>query len=541
MTTVEHRPRASEVRTFLIADIRGYTRYTHEHGDDAASELAAQFARMVREAMPAWDGELLELRGDEALCVFVSARRALGAAVDLQARFRRGSAGGAPLPQGVGIGLDAGEALPTDGGYRGGALNLAARLCSRAQPGEILASEQVVHLARRIEGVRFGSPHTMRFKGIEDQVRVVRVMPDQDLPPPPQAPAARRPARWLPLAGVVLIAAAIVAIAVVTLSRRSGSAAEAAAPFTATVGPARPLGDHRTVVAAGPAGTYVVQQHGATGGTIARIQPGRTTPDPNRPLGVIPLGVNVGAEGAWVVAVSSFRSTGALLLHIPVSGSTTQVPIPGRPGCMTIVIVSCNPTQGGGSIWVSAGSRIYRYTPGRKGLDVVKAGARVFDITYGSGALWALAGSELVRIDPITGAMTRLHLEPPAGQPLQPEYVIVAGGDVWISAFSSDTTQNRLIHVETYQPTLKVTGSFRFPGLGSINSGGSASLWVASTLGWHRLTRLDARSGQHTGPTIALPDTATWIAPSGSEVWLGTYRSSDSTRRLVDVHLSARP
>ena len=129
--------------------------------------------------------------------------------------------------------------------------------------------------------------------------------------------------------------------------------------------------------------------------------------------------------------------------------------------------------------------------------------------------------------------------EPPTDQPLQPEYVIAAGGDVWISAFSSDTTQNRLIHVETYQPTLKVTRSFRFPGLGSINSGGSASLWVASTLGWHRLTRLDARSGQHTGPTIALPDTATWIAPSG-EVWLGTYRSSDSTRRLVDVHLSAK-
>jgi class 3 adenylate cyclase len=541
MTTVEHRPRASEVRTFLIADIRGYTRYTHEHGDDAGSELAAQFARIVREAMPAWDGELLELRGDEALCVFVSARRALGAAVDLQGRFRRGSAGGAPLPQGVGIGLDAGEALPTDGGYRGGALNLAARLCSRAQPGEILASEQVVHLARRIEGVRFGSPHTMRFKGIEDQVRVVRVMPDQDLPPPPRATAARRPAPWLPLAGVVLIATAIVAIAVVTLSRRSGSAAEAAAPFTATVGPARPLGDHRTVVAAGPAGTYIVQQQGATGGTITRIQPGKTTPDPIRPLGVIPLGVNVGAEGAWVVAVASFRSTSALLIHVPVYGSTTQVSIPGRAGCMSIAIVSCNPTQGSGSIWVAAGSRIYRYTPGRKRLDVVKAGARVFDITYGSGALWALAGSELVRIDAITGAMTRLHLEPPTGQPLQPEYVIAAGGDVWISAFSSDTTQNRLIHVETYQPTLKVAASFRFPGLGSINSGGSASLWVASTLGWHRLTRLDVRSGQHTGPTIALPDTATWIAPSGSEVWLGTYRSSDSTRRLLDVHLNAKP
>src|SRR6476646_4862272 len=216
MTAVEHRPRASEVRTFLMADIRGYTRYTSERGDDAGSELAGQFARTVRDAMPAWDGELLELRGDEALCVFVSARRALGAAVDLQARFRRPAAG-APLPLGVGIGLDAGEALPTEGGYRGGALNLAARLCSRAQPGEILASEQVVHLARRIEGVRFGSPHTMRFKGIEDQVRVVRVMSGEELPRPPRAMSPRRPVRWTQLAGVALVALAIAAIAVVIL------------------------------------------------------------------------------------------------------------------------------------------------------------------------------------------------------------------------------------------------------------------------------------------------------------------------------------
>jgi class 3 adenylate cyclase len=539
MTAGEHRPRASEVRSFLIADIRGYTRYTSEHGDDAGSELAAQFARTVREAMPAWDGELLELRGDEALCVFVSARRALGAAVDLQARFRRPE-GGAPLPLGVGIGLDAGEALPTEGGYRGGALNLAARLCSRAQPGEILASEQVVHLARRIEGVRFGSPHTMRFKGIEDQVRVVRVMSGVDLPPPPRAMTARRPARWAALVWVALVAVAITAAAVLILGRSSGPAAEAAAPFTAKVESTRPLGDHRTVVAAGSAGTYIAQQQGGTGGDIMRIPPGKTTPDPKTPLDVIPLGVTVGADGAWVVAVSSFRATSAFLVHIPVYGSMTRVSIPGRPGCMSIAIVSCNPTQGGGSIWLAAGSRIYRYTPGHAKLDIVNSGARVFDISYGSGALWALAGSQLVRLDDVTGAITRLHLQPPTGQPLQPEYVVAAGGDVWISAFSSDTTQNRLIHVEAYQPTLKVAGSFRIPGLGSIDAGGSTSLWVASTRGWHRLTRLDARNGQRTGPTLTLPDTATWIAPSGSEVWLGTYRSSDATRGLVDVHLSAR-
>src|SRR5207344_2443067 len=96
----------TELRTFLIADIRGYTLYTREHGDEAAAALAARFAELVSEVVGAREGFLLEVRGDEALVVFVSARRALRAAIDLQARFAE-----VQLPRGVGIGLDAGEAV----------------------------------------------------------------------------------------------------------------------------------------------------------------------------------------------------------------------------------------------------------------------------------------------------------------------------------------------------------------------------------------------------------------------------------------------
>ena len=92
----------------------------------------------------------MELRGDEALVVFDSARQALQAALALQAQ----SSDDGELPRGVGIGIDAGEAVPVGKGYRGGALNMAARLCSLAGPGEVLASEAVVHLARD----RAGSP-----------------------------------------------------------------------------------------------------------------------------------------------------------------------------------------------------------------------------------------------------------------------------------------------------------------------------------------------------------------------------------------------
>src|SRR6476646_6435400 len=133
----------ADIRTFLFADMRGYTRYTQEHGDEEASRLAGRFADFVRETVPEFEGELLELRGDEALCVFRSARQALRASVELQRRLRTASEEEPAFPIGVGMGLDAGEAVPTEGGYRGASLNLAARLCALAGAGEILATESV--------------------------------------------------------------------------------------------------------------------------------------------------------------------------------------------------------------------------------------------------------------------------------------------------------------------------------------------------------------------------------------------------------------
>src|SRR5205823_2040805 len=104
--------RAAEHRTFLIADIRGYTTYTDEHGDEAAGGLAKRFAELATQAVEAHEGVLLELRGDEALAHFASARQALRAAIELQRLVAA-----AKLPRGVGIGLDAGEAVAVAGGY----------------------------------------------------------------------------------------------------------------------------------------------------------------------------------------------------------------------------------------------------------------------------------------------------------------------------------------------------------------------------------------------------------------------------------------
>jgi WD40 repeat protein/DNA-binding SARP family transcriptional activator/class 3 adenylate cyclase len=166
---------AEDIRIFLVADIRGYTVFTQERGDEASAQLAARFADVVREHVQARDGSVIELRGDEALAVFRSPRQAIRAAVDLQAGLLQATRDDQDLPLPVGIGLDAGEAVPVESGFRGGALNLAARLCGEAAAGEILGSQSLVHLARTVEGVRYIDRGELHFKGLSDPIRVLAI------------------------------------------------------------------------------------------------------------------------------------------------------------------------------------------------------------------------------------------------------------------------------------------------------------------------------------------------------------------------------
>src|SRR5207249_11462185 len=85
----------------------------------------------------------------------------------------------------IGIGLDAGEAIPVGEGYRGGALNLAARLCSLAGPGDVLATETVLQLARAVDGVKYGERRIERLKGFAEPVTAVEILPSD-----------RRARRW---------------------------------------------------------------------------------------------------------------------------------------------------------------------------------------------------------------------------------------------------------------------------------------------------------------------------------------------------------
>ena len=163
------------VLTFLIADLRDYAAFTLEQGDEAAARLTCRFAELAAEVVASYDGRVVELRGDEALCAFRSVRNALRAAIALQACCSQATSSDPSLPLHVGIGLDTGEAIPVAGGYRGAALNVAARLCSIAAGGEVLVSETVANLARKMDGIAYSERAMVALKGFAEPRKILEV------------------------------------------------------------------------------------------------------------------------------------------------------------------------------------------------------------------------------------------------------------------------------------------------------------------------------------------------------------------------------
>ncbi len=172
-TPEDSLPRGVLVRTFLISDIRGYSTFTRERGDETAARLARRFADLARDAVEARGGRVIELRGDEALAVFDSTPQAVRAGLEFQEACREATSEDPELPLPVGIGVDCGEAIPVEDGYRGVALNMAARLCSKAAGGQVLVTKRIEEIAREVKDVAFESRGAVELKGFDKPVELL--------------------------------------------------------------------------------------------------------------------------------------------------------------------------------------------------------------------------------------------------------------------------------------------------------------------------------------------------------------------------------
>jgi class 3 adenylate cyclase len=163
---------AGETRGFLFADLRGYTAFAEREGDQAAADLLTEYRAMVREVIPRFEGAEIRTEGDSFYVVFRSASTAIRAGLEI---LQRAADAADTRTVRVAIGVHAGEATQTAEGYVGSAVNVAARICALAGPGELFVSETARTIARGQLAVGFTPRGRRRLKGIAEPVAVYSV------------------------------------------------------------------------------------------------------------------------------------------------------------------------------------------------------------------------------------------------------------------------------------------------------------------------------------------------------------------------------
>ena len=126
-------------RTLMFTDLESSTALTQSLGDAKAQEILRGHNAAVRAALAAHGGEEVKHTGDGIFAAFTSAVSAVEAALQIQRELA-----GAEVR--VRIGLNAGEPIAEDDDYFGAAVQLAARVCDRAEPGQVLVSNVVKEL-----------------------------------------------------------------------------------------------------------------------------------------------------------------------------------------------------------------------------------------------------------------------------------------------------------------------------------------------------------------------------------------------------------
>ncbi len=163
--------RDSGIRTILFTDIVDSTAMTQRLGDEAVMALLGVHDATVREAVAASAGREIKHTGDGIMAAFSSPAAAVRCAARIQRVLAEHPARSGDSPVMVRIGAAAGEPVESNSDLFGSAVQLAARLCSHAEPEQTLVSNVVAELCIG-KGLTFRDLGEISVKGFDRPIRV---------------------------------------------------------------------------------------------------------------------------------------------------------------------------------------------------------------------------------------------------------------------------------------------------------------------------------------------------------------------------------
>ncbi|MEX2225579.1 MAG: adenylate/guanylate cyclase domain-containing protein [Dehalococcoidia bacterium] len=161
-------------RTIMFTDMEGSTEATQRLGDAQAQSMVRRHNEIVRDALHAYGGTEVKHTGDGIMSSFPSSSLAVECAVAIQRAIEAHSQSHPDEAIRVRIGLNAGEPVAEGDDLFGTAVQLASRICSRAEPRQVLVSDVVRQLVAG-KGFLFGDRGETELRGFEDPVRIFEV------------------------------------------------------------------------------------------------------------------------------------------------------------------------------------------------------------------------------------------------------------------------------------------------------------------------------------------------------------------------------
>jgi class 3 adenylate cyclase len=162
-------------RAIMFTDIEGSTATTQMVGDAVAQEMVRTHNEIVRRALHRFSGQEVKHTGDGIMASFFSAAASIECAIAIQRALAAHSALNANHPPfHVRIGINAGEPVVEGGDLFGTAVQVASRICSRADARQILVSDVVRQLVAG-KGFLFADQGESELRGFEDPVRLYEV------------------------------------------------------------------------------------------------------------------------------------------------------------------------------------------------------------------------------------------------------------------------------------------------------------------------------------------------------------------------------
>src|SRR5262249_37298365 len=175
LTDMERR-----LTAILAADVVGYSRLMG--ADEAGTLTALKDIRsgVIETKISEHQGRIVKLTGDGVLAEFPSVVSAVACAVEMQRELRE-RATQMPIDRRIEfrIGVNLGDVIVEDADIYGDGVNVAVRLESIAEPGEVCVSQSVCdHVGNRL-ALQFEDRGEQNLKNIEKPVRVYNVLLDQ--------------------------------------------------------------------------------------------------------------------------------------------------------------------------------------------------------------------------------------------------------------------------------------------------------------------------------------------------------------------------